>query len=489
MLPTVKELLKELSFGGSVAEFDAHLKDYFLETQAFRQLISGNKDIVAGDKGTGKTAIFKVLHESYPYIPELSHVVVVPAFNTSGDPIFQEIAARAPQEEGEYILFWKGFILSLVGNWLLKHNKYDRKSPLHDLDTLLRGLGLRSELDQPRPVFDRLMAKASGIFSWQAAELRFGAGAEGLSLTPRVEFDKKSKADARVIPVAGALNLLNRCLEETGKVAWVAIDRMDEAFQGYPDVEVPALRALFRTYLDFIEFDRIKMKLFVRQDLFRRIVGDTFVNLTHINDRKVDVIWDDEDLMSLLVRRVRQGKTFSERSNIAKVDDKAVFYAVFPKKIDAGKRQPETWTWMMGRIRDGNDAKPPRNLIDLATFARDAQLRKEERDQQPREFDSSKAMIEAEAVRKALGLLSDRRVHDTLLAEARSLAPCIRKFENSRSEHNEASIAEVLGESIPEARIKISQLKELGFLEEIGSSYKVPMLYRGGLNITQGKAF
>jgi hypothetical protein len=32
-------------------------------------------------------------------------------------------------------------------------------------------------------------------------------------------------------------------------------------------------------------------------------------------------------------------------------------------------------------------------------------------------------------------------------------------------------------------------LIETGFLEEIGSSYKVPMLYREGLEITQGKAF
>jgi hypothetical protein len=29
----------------------------------------------------------------------------------------------------------------------------------------------------------------------------------------------------------------------------------------------------------------------------------------------------------------------------------------------------------------------------------------------------------------------------------------------------------------------------MGFLEEIGGSYKVPMLYRDGREITQGKAF
>jgi hypothetical protein len=32
-------------------------------------------------------------------------------------------------------------------------------------------------------------------------------------------------------------------------------------------------------------------------------------------------------------------------------------------------------------------------------------------------------------------------------------------------------------------------LIELGFLEEVAGNFKIPMLYRGGLEITQGKAF
>jgi hypothetical protein len=45
-------------------------------------------------------------------------------------------------------------------------------------------------------------------------------------------------------------------------------------------MEVPALRALLRTYLDLTEFEHIKLKLFVRRDLFSRITAGGFVNLT-----------------------------------------------------------------------------------------------------------------------------------------------------------------------------------------------------------------
>lgn len=486
-MPSVKELLLDLSFGGSVAEFDADLKNYFLETQPFRQLVADERDIVAGDKGTGKTAIFKVLHDRYPHMPQLRHVIVVPAFNTSGNPIFQDLAAKGAQDEGDYIVFWKAFILALVGNWLLRHNKYDRKSRLHQLDMLLRGLALRSDLDAPRSVFQKVMDKTDALFSWQAAELQFEAGVEGVSVTPRVEFDKKTGKNLPLVPISGALTLLNACLADTGKVAWVSIDRLDEAFQGYAEAEIPALRALFRSYLDLLEFERIKLKLFVRRDLFRRIVGSTFVNLTHINARKVEVIWDEEDLLTLLSRRVRQNKIFCERTKLNKSTDKEIFSALFPEQVDQGSRKPETWVWMMSRIRDGNGIKPPRNLVDLISMAKDAQLRKEERE--PREFDPSKPLIEAESLRRALAQLSEQRVNDTLLAEARSQAPLIERFRRGKAEHNEASLSTLLGVRQEDVRATIRPLIELGFLEEIAGTFKVPMLYRGGLEITQGKAF
>jgi hypothetical protein len=141
---------------------------------------------------------------------------------------------------------------------------------------------------------------------------------------------------------------------------------------------------------------------------------------------------------------------------------------------------------MMGRIRDGKGIKPPRNLIDLVSMARDAQLRKEERE--GRQYGPDVALIEPDAVRKALGQLSTQRVQDTLLAEAKSEAPIIEKFRGGKAEQNETSVCQMLGLPREEAMRRVRQLVELGFLEESSGNYKVPMLYRGGLEITQGKA-
>ena len=57
----MKDVLRALDLGNSVAEFDESLEKYFVENEAFRAVVDGKADIVAGDKGTGKTALYRIL--------------------------------------------------------------------------------------------------------------------------------------------------------------------------------------------------------------------------------------------------------------------------------------------------------------------------------------------------------------------------------------------------------------------------------------------
>jgi hypothetical protein len=76
-----------------------------------------------------------------------------------------------------------------------------------------------------------------------------------------------------------------------------------------------------------------------------------------------------------------------------------------------------------------------------------------------------------------------------LLAEAGDLAPHIERFRDSKAEQNEESLSQMLQKSGDELKQILKVLCQIGFLEETGETYKVPMVYRDGLNITQGKAF
>jgi hypothetical protein len=355
------------------------------------------------------------------------------------------------------------------------------------LDALLSETALRSQDDSPQTVFSKITNTLSRLLNPKSAEVGVTISESGIPiLTPKVEFGSTA-AVPKSVPHEEALGLLNRCLRDSELTSWVILDRLDEAFQGFPATEVPALRGLLRTYLDLLEFDRIRLKLFIRRDLFRKVIRGGFVNLTHINARKIEVVWDEDDLLNLLCRRIRESPVVVEVLGLRGRADREVFAAIFPEQVDVGERKPTTWSWMMSRIRDGNQVAPPRNLIDLVGKAREAQLRREDRES--RRYESGLPLIEQDSLRRALTRLSIERVEDTLLAEAGGDAELIERFRGKKAEHNTTSLAALLAIPEPEVPATVKPLVELGFLEQTGDSYKVPMLYRDGLDVVQGKAF
>ena len=481
----VKTVLQELDLGSSVAEYDLALERYFVETQTFRSLLSGNYDVVAGDKGTGKTAIFRILKEQAQQFPELVGIEIIPAFNPAGTPVFQRLAESETLSESAYISVWKSYMLALVGNWILGLSEGDYDNDTARLDALLTRTGLRSLDDTPGTVFSQLVNRIKHLIRrTSAVEANASIDPSGIPIIGtrlefggNEEFEELSRHDE-------ALRLLNRILENWDTTVWIVLDRLDEAFQSQPALEKPALRAILRTYLDFNEFSRMRIKLFVRKDLFGRITAGGFVNLTHINARKIEITWDEDDLDSLLHKRLTDKEQFVVNLGVQADDANQIFDAIFPKQVEPGPRKPTTWTWMMGRIRDGNGVKPPRNLIDLVLKSRESQLRREER--APREYRNGLPLIEADALKRGLEALSNQRVEDTLLAEAGEAANDIEMFRRGKAEHNATSLKSLLGDNHEE---KVRLLQQLGFLEPVGVNYKVPMIYRSGLEITQGKAF
>jgi hypothetical protein len=488
--PDLKALLRQLDLGNSVAEFDEALDRYFVETEAFRALVLDRVDVIAGEKGTGKTALYRVFSRRYTAIPEMNEVELVPGFNPAGNPVFQRLAHVPPLSEGQYITVWKSYLLSLVGNWLLEIYGSNLTSRMRELDALLVRVGLRSSDDSAETIFSKLINVFGRWLNPKSAEISFSLSETGIPVVvPKLEFEAPppSADPSDLIPHERALSELNAAMDEVKLTVWVVLDRLDEAFQGFAKVETPVLRALLRTYLDLMAYPRIRLKLFVRNDLFRKVIQGGFVNLTHVNARKIEIIWEEEDLLNLFSRRVRESEHFVTALGLHGLGDKEVFDRIFPQQVDQGPRKPTTWSWIMSRIRDGNGIKPPRNLIDLIIKAKEAQIRAEERS--PRTYVGQMPIIEADSIRRAHRALSEQRVQDTLLAEAADWVPTIEKFRDGKAEHNEPSLGRLLGIDSGGVRTEIKPLLEMGFLEEVGGSFKVPMLYRDGLQITQGKAF
>jgi len=488
----VYEILEKIQFGNPVAEYDAQLQNYFLRTNIFRQVISGSAEVVAGDKGTGKTAIYQHLRHSYKQIPELYGTEILSGFNLSGEPLFRRLGDEQVLTEGQYITLWKMYIISLAGNWLLKNYRGNRSATLIKVESLLSKIGLLSVDDTAGSVFSRLMGWLRLNATPKAVGMDVSFNEYGIPVfTPKIELGKveqKEEERVEIISHEEAFEIINSALYEKKVVLWIALDRLDEAFVGRPDIEALALRALIRTFMD-MDYSHLRLKLFVRKDLFRKITRDGFVNLTHVHARQKEIVWNNEDLLGVLFHRLKNNGDIFRRLGInpQKLTPIQLFYVMFPQRVYV--QGAETWIWMLNAIRDGNDVKPPRNLIDLCIMAQEEQLRVETHKE--REYAVNQPLIEADTLKKAAVQLSKQRIIDTLLAEyGEDVKIAIRAFQNSKAEHNEQSLSDLFGFDVVATRLVIDVLTSIGFLEKTrGDVYKVPALYRPGLNITQGKAF
>lgn len=62
---TKLEVLKAIDFGQSVAEQELEqLHKYFVETAQWQELYQGKTDVVYGPKGSGKSALYRLLEDN-----------------------------------------------------------------------------------------------------------------------------------------------------------------------------------------------------------------------------------------------------------------------------------------------------------------------------------------------------------------------------------------------------------------------------------------
>jgi hypothetical protein len=102
-----REILTSSTFGQPIAEDEADdLNSYFVETDQWRRVFSGEIDIVYGPKGSGKSALYSLLRKKQE---ELLGRGIIPAAGESirGTPVFADLVADPPASEEEFRALWK----------------------------------------------------------------------------------------------------------------------------------------------------------------------------------------------------------------------------------------------------------------------------------------------------------------------------------------------------------------------------------------------
>ncbi|MEI7176200.1 P-loop ATPase, Sll1717 family [Pectobacterium carotovorum] len=485
--------LEKISFGERIAEQESEkLSNYFVKTQQWESLYNGDIDIVFGAKGSGKSALYTLLLKRINEFKN-KNMVLLSVEKPTGKTVFSDVSDEPPTEEKEFITLWKIYFLQIICDWLI-NNGHDSGNAKVVIDKLVES-GLIEEKNTLKRFVNSAMKFAKQLVNIESIE--GGTTVEG-GITGKISFKTPSEAERKVgyISVDELFVFLNSYLEEENINFWLLCDRLDVAFEQSLDLEKNALRALFKVYLDLEEFEFISLKIFLRNDIWNRITKEGFREASHIT-RTTNIEWTLNNLLNLIVIRSLENREIIDELSINPEEIKSDFekqkeyyYTLFPKQVDIGEKQSDTFDWIISRVRDGLGYVAPRELIHFYN-----QTVLEERREQ--DISSNKAeppnIVSRQAIKKATFEISKVKLEQTLFAEYPLLREYIMTMENQKAEHTLETVAQIWQKDVDVARGIAVQLSEIGFIDQKifknDSLLKIPFIYRPYLNIIQGKAF
>jgi hypothetical protein len=284
-------------------------------------------------------------------------------------------------------------------------------------------------------------------------------------------------------------------LQATHLSLWIGLDRLDVAFADSLDLEKHALRALFKVYLDLMAYADLHLKIFLRTDIWTRIVHEGFREASHIT-RHATIKWDRRGLMSLVAERAVENDSVCSFYDLdgalvraSAGEQEALFYKMCPDQVDPGLRRPKTFEWVLTRTQDASGLNAPRELIHFMNALRNEQVRRLETGEP--EPDSEQLFSRA-AFKEALPEVSQVRLEQTLYAEHPDLRSWLERLRGEKTSQTAATLADIWSCSPGDANARAQELVDVGFFEVRGDKnapdFWVPFLYRDALQMIQGSA-
>jgi len=480
-----KSELTDVSIGARVAEQEIEgLKTYFLKTLLWEQVTSGDVDIIFGAKGSGKSAIYSYL-STLEYELMGNSTILTLAENPRGAIAFKDLSVSPPASEFEFKSIWKLYFIILIYQKLFDFNYDDQDfktvaSKLQDSDLVPRNTSFSSLVKMVRGYIKRLSPSLEpNVTLNQHSGMVENIGVKISLLEPETK-----DLDKGIVSVDAIFELLNKSLESEDEKVWIAIDRLDAIFQENAELEVTALRTLFQVYIDLQAFRNIRLMIFLRDDIWNRIIEKGFRETSHIT-KIATIKWEKESLLSLLMNRFEQNKKLLETLGVGEIENvqerrAELFKKIFPSKT--AERYDFTFDWIISRIKDGNSLATPRELIQLITTAIKSEMRLF--------LDGEvnfESLISIKALNEGFRDASKTKL-DTLVAEYPGLKHFIHRLKRAKVRMTENELKELWGTSRKEAQVIVRNLLRIGFFkneadsEETLSLY-VPMMFRPALNI------
>jgi hypothetical protein len=498
-MKTQTDFLESLQFGSSIAEDETkYLQRYFVDTSFWRNLSRDRYDIILGQKGCGKSALYLNLL-SRPEEFRQNKIILVEGENPRGDTVFSLLNKAAKNSsyenpnvealiESDVIDFWKMYFL-VIAVAKLRESKFKGKNfkiiyKLFEETKLLPSSGY--SLDK---IFNNVIhfLKQVATLDFFQPEAEFNPLTGTFSLKGKISFKEYSAVNNKegFYTSDDLFEKLNEDLETADETIWFLLDRLDVAFIDSKELERRALKSLFLVYNSLKKYDNIRLKIFLRSDIMAKVSYDGLREASHLANKMTTILIDNRLMFNILVRRVASNEKilikygFDEVKVLSDVQEQQRFLTfIFPDKTEGVK----TFDWLLENIKDANDSFTPREMISFLLKCRECQLELLDQGYPMPEV----PLISPEAIQKAIRLMSNDKFNLTLIPENPDLTDKLLLFNRAPLKIT----AEWLKTTFPELETDQSfinfviGLSNTGFLTRIDDeTFQVAPVYRYALGI------
>ncbi len=339
----IEERLKNLNFGAPAAERDINqgLKEYFYESESYRRLRDTNKNIVLGNRGTGKSAIFKMLAEGFKL---RGYQIIELAPEDYSYEILNDVLLKEKDgswvKQGAYAAAWKYLIYSLTMKKIAeKDNNYLKKN-CNKIFTYIRDNysdGTYSKLDKLISYLKRIEGLKIGTYE---AGLKTRELQKLYKLEEIHELIPELKSACSKYPIA------------------IFVDELDRGWDSSEDAKA-FVAGLFQAAITINELTpNLKVFISLRKELYDNIPA-LYEDSQKVWDLFELIEWDEDDLLKMITKRIEhsfpemQGSTDNEKWSL-----------IFAETLDY--RQTKSFNYIVDRT-----LYRPRKIIQFCTEVKD----------------------------------------------------------------------------------------------------------------------
>jgi len=315
--------LADLKFGAEEAERDELLDESFVRRRGMDAIIGMRRSIIVGDRGSGKSAIFRKLAAGTAI--DRDRMDICPVANT-GDLLHRIVEKDAWLDADALRAAWIVVVASVVASAVPASAS---KKLRRNATDLCIAFGLPTE--QPS-LLRRALPTAFRLLG--GTTLKFAVGPVNLEAQlPSGSGGRPSKAS---VDVESFLQEADALLGESARRVVVMFDRIDEIFKYDRARQEAVVQALLQAEGHVSLFERIGLVVFLRTDLFELY---DIQEKNKLVSRTLTLDWSEEEWLQVLVRRVLVNEPLQRLANRLRAEDgtietRSALEVIFPPEIE-----------------------------------------------------------------------------------------------------------------------------------------------------------